>query len=734
MTKTLCCAIALALGQPAQAADESSPSQVNVLDAVVVVGQRRPEPIEQVVGAVTAIDRETMQRRSVQRIDELVRYVPNVEVTQDSNRFGNQGFNIRGLEGNRVSIEIDGIPLSDGFSVGQFAAAGRDLVELGVIHRVEILRGPASTLYGSKALAGVVAYHTIDPANVDFSDTRLRAGGRIGTNSRDDSFGWSAHVMASALDDRFTFLAAAGQTRGHEVSNQAQALEDQANPADVRRNGALLKFGMDFGMAGRWRLTFDRSAGEQRTDVQSLLFGPGRFSTTYALDADDDYRRERVSLHGDIAEFGALENLSVLVYRQDSATRQFSEQYRLADRATPFASRRERDFHLDQESTGLELNAQWRGQWLGVEHWQIFGIDVARHDYRSQRFGIETNLVTGAESNVILGEVLPVRDFPNSESKEFGVFWQDEIRLGPQWSLIPGLRWERNRMRGHPDPVWLADNPGAAIASTDSESLTPKLGLRWQGNAWSSYLQLVYGYRAPPFSDVNIGLNLPAFNYVALPNPDLQPERSHGLEWGLRFKGRFVHASLAAFDNRFTNLIESRANLGTNDVGQLVFQSVNRDRARIIGVEFEARVDLDVFSAAARNWYLQGSGSWSKGDDTQRDQPLNSIMPARITVGVGYESPDGRWGAELLGTGVAAVSRVDRSAANLYMPPGYAIYDANLWYELHPGLRLHLSVGNLADRTYWRWAGMRGVLAAATDLPFYTASGRSITVSLNGDW
>ena len=60
-----------------------------------------------------------MQKRSVQRIDEMVRYVPNVEVTQDSNRFGNQGFNIRGLEGNRVSIEIDGIPLSDGFSVGQ---------------------------------------------------------------------------------------------------------------------------------------------------------------------------------------------------------------------------------------------------------------------------------------------------------------------------------------------------------------------------------------------------------------------------------------------------------------------------------------------------------------------------------------------------------------------------------------------------------------------------------------
>jgi hemoglobin/transferrin/lactoferrin receptor protein len=734
MTKRLCCAIALVLGQQAHAADEPISAKANVLDTVVVVGQRRPEPIEQVVGAVTAIDRETMQRRSVQRIDELVRYVPNVEVTQDSNRFGNQGFNIRGLEGNRVSIEIDGIPLSDGFSVGQFASAGRDLVELGVIHRVEILRGPASTLYGSKALAGVVAYHTIDPANVDFSEGKVRAGGRIGGSSRDDSRGWSAHVMASALDDRFTFLAAAGQTWAHEVSNQAQSAADQANPADVRRNSALLKFGMEFGTAGRWQLTFDRSEGEQKTDVQSLLFGPGRFSTTYALDADDDFRRNRVSLHGDITDFGVLENVSVLVYRQDSATRQFSEQYRLADRATPFASRRERDFHLDQQSTGLELNAQWRGQWLGVEHWQIFGIDVARHDYSSLRLGTETNLATGAQSQVILGEVLPVRDFPDSESTEFGVFWQDEITLGPHWSMIPGLRWESSRTRGHADPIWLADNPNASIASTDSEALTPKLGLRWQGEAWSSYLQLVYGYRAPPFSDVNIGLNLPAFNYVALPNPNLEPERSLGLEWGLRFNGRHVQASVAVFDNRFKDLIESRANLGVNDGGQLVFQSINRDHARIVGIEFEARVGLDAFSEAAHNWYLQGSGSWSKGDDTERDQPLNSIMPARITIGVGFESDNGRWGAELLGTGVAAVSRVDRSAANLFSPPGYSVFDANVWYDVHPNLRLHASVGNLLDHTYWRWANLRGVLANATDLPFYTASGRTLALSLTGDW
>ena len=50
------------------------------------------------------------------------------------------------------------------------------------------------------------------------------------------------------------------------------------------------------------------------------------------------------------------------------------------------------------------------------------------------------------------------------------------------------------------------------------------------------------------------------------------------------------------------------------------------------------------------------------------------------------------------------VTRVDRSAADLYAPPGYAVFDANAWYAFTPNLRLNLSFGNLTDRTYWKWS------------------------------
>lgn len=733
MRKPLVTAIALVFSHVLSA--QSIPGKsADLLDSVVVVGQRRPEPIEQVVGAVSRIDRATIERRSVQDIHDLVRYTPGVEVSQEANRFGNQSFSIRGLEGNRVSIEIDGVPLPDAFSVGQFAAAGRDLVELGVIDHVEILRGPASTLYGSKALAGVLAYHTLDPSNSDFSDQSWRVGAALGSQSRDESQRWAAHWMGQSDDGRFDFLLAAGRRSGHESANAADDSEYAPNPADYTRDSGMLKFGLDLAEVGRWQLVFDRSEGRQQTDVQSLLFGPGRFSTTYALTGDDTFRRNRVSVQGTVADVGALNDLSVLLYRQDSTTQQASAQYRLADRTTRFPSLRERDFILDQKSTGLEVNAQWRGEWLGVSHWHIFGIDAVRHDYSGIRYGTETNLLTGAQSQTILGEVLPVRDFPNSIGEELGVFWQDEVRLTPAWTVIPGLRWESQRTRGEPDAIWAADNPGAIIARTGDSALSPKLGLRWSGADWSSYLQLTRGFRAPPFSDVNIGLNLPAFNYVALPNPDLEPERSSGLEWGIRYGGAGFQLQWAFYDNRYSNLIESRANLGINASGQLVFQSVNRDRARIYGTEFDAVLGLNALSDGAAAWRLTAAGSWAHGDDTERDLPLNSVMPAKAVLGLEYAPYNGRWGGELLFTGVAAVKRIDRSSADLFAPPGYSVLDAHLWFAIRPELRLNLSFSNLGNRRYWQWSGMRGVLNGAADLDFYSEAGSNFALSLIGDW
>lgn len=700
------------------------------LDPVLVVASRVPEPQQQAIAAVSRLDRDALELRGVQGIEALAQQLPGVEVVSDGHRFAAQGFVLRGLDGNRVSMELDGIPLPDGFGVGQFALAGRDLVELGIVDRVEVLRGPASTLYGSKALAGVVAYWTPDPGDAVALDDGRRwlSQSRLVTSSRDQSLALATRGLWRSVDGRSSALVAWARRDGHETENAADDPAFASNPADVRHDSVLAKFVRDAGTAGVWEATLERGEGRRQTDVQSLLFGPGRFSTTYALSGDDRYRRDRLSLDGQWSQLGMLSGLQLLLYAQDSESDQWSDQYRLAERATPFPSQRERRFWFEQASLGMELTAQWRGELAGFTHWQVFGVDIARHRYRGLREGVETNLTTGARSPVILGEVFPLRDFPNSVADEVGVFWQDEIRLAEHWALLPGIRWERYRLDARPDAIWREDNPDLQPVSLVHSASTPKLGLRWQRDSMTVYAQFSRGFRAPPFADVNIGLNLPTFNYVALPNPELRPERSRGVEAGLRWQGESLQASLALYDNRYTDLIDSRANLGRNSDGQLVFQSVNRARASIRGVEIELRTWLDRFGASG--WYVDALASAARGEDDVSQRPLNSVPPHRAALATGFAASDGRWGGELRLTGVRRVTRADPSAGALFLPPGYASWDAHAWWEPTPRLRLNLSLFNLGDRRYWDWSALRGLPANAPDLDFYSRPGRSASLSL----
>ena len=96
----------------------------------------------------------------------MFRYVPGVDYEGAGTRFGTEGINIRGIGGNRVAILVDGVPLADQFDTGSFSNATRDFIDAGLIQNIEVLHGPASALYGSAAIGGVVAVRTPDPGDL----------------------------------------------------------------------------------------------------------------------------------------------------------------------------------------------------------------------------------------------------------------------------------------------------------------------------------------------------------------------------------------------------------------------------------------------------------------------------------------------------------------------------------------------------------------------------------------
>ncbi|MBK9494367.1 MAG: putative hemoglobin and hemoglobin-haptoglobin-binding protein 2 precursor [Alphaproteobacteria bacterium ADurb.BinA280] len=701
------------------------------LDTVVVVARRAPEPLAQVVSSVSVVDRETIEQQLAQDSADLLRYLPGVRMDSDAQRFGAQGFSIRGLGGNRVRVEIDGVPLPDAFSVGQFASAGRDLMDMEVIEQMELLRGPASTLYGSDALAGIVAIRTRDPAAWLSGEPGDEAFGlRSGYASRDHSRLLSAQA-AGQTRRGWQWMALASQREGGKVDNRAWRIQDAPNPSDSRRRAILGKLAREFDVNWRAELMFDSSRADALTDVVSQRFAAGRFATTTQLLADDAQQRDRLSLDLDwqLDTLG-WQQVELRGYVQNSAIRQDTAQYRLADRTTPFPSLRDRRFEFWQEERGIDLLGHGNFHTGSIEHTSLVGLEWQHTRFEGLRDGLETNLNSGATSSVILGERFPVRDFPTSQAQRLAVFAQDEWRW-QNWSLIPALRFEDYRLDARPDALFIEDYPDTNTVDASSRKLTGKLGLRYAMTAQQQwFLHYAQGFRAQPFSDLNIGLSLALLNYEVRANPDLKPERSAGIELGWRGHWSALDASVSVYDNQYRDLIESRANLGVDPTtGATVFQSVNRARARIRGAEADLRWYLD--RSAADAWSLRAALAWSEGVDTRLNRPLNSIDPAELVLGLRYAPVMADWGAEWISTATQRMDQIDHTAMALFEAPGHVVHDLLLWWTPRDHLRLQFGVFNLSNRRYWSWASARGLSADSSQLGFYTQPGLNLSMNLS---
>lgn len=721
----------LALAAPAAAADTASDDvaaaargAAAIFDSVTVVGSKIEERVGEIAGTASVIARDEIDRRQAQSLEDVVRHEPGVSAVGQAGRFGFAAFRVRGIDGNRVAIELDGVPAPDAFAVGSFASSGRDFVQPELLRSVEILRGPASALHGSDALGGVVVLTTRSPAEFLGAAPDGFAGLTVGADGRDE--GLRSSALGAAARGRWQALALLAARRGHELDNRGDVAADPAESEEVAGFARLVRL-LDRGLL---ELTVDRQESAVETDVRHLVGGPAQFATTVRLIADDRVERDRVALlYSFGGERAALHEGRARLYWSEFATDQQTWQERAPDARTPAPTLRWRRFALAEEAVGGEWTGRSELALGAVVHRLVWGVEAERSDVRERRDGSETDLATGAVTSVVLGERLPVRDFPLSRLRSVAAYVADDVALGDRWRLQPALRWERTTTDARPDALYRDDFPNTPVVDSDDASWTPKLGVtRDLGRGQSAYVQVAEGFRAAPFHDVNVGLKIATFNYEAIPNPDLRPERSRGVELGWRRAGATWSAHLALYDNRYRDLIESRANLGVDPAtGATIFQSVNRDRARIRGAEGRLRVDLGRLTPAARGWTLDGSLAWADGEDTRRRRPLNSVDPAKATLAASYLAPAGRWSGSAVGTWVDDKrGDLDTTTADLFAPPGYALLD--LYAEWRPSERwtVTLALLNALDRRYWSFGKVRGVLAGDPQRDFHSEPGRAL--------
>jgi hemoglobin/transferrin/lactoferrin receptor protein len=703
-------------------------------DTVTVTATRNATRVGEVPNVVSVISERQIDQGNVNSIADLVRHEPGVSVSGTGSRFGLSGFNIRGIDGNRVLTQVDGVSVPQGYSFSPFQEVRRDYIDVDTLKQVEIIRGPASSLYGSDAIGGAVSFLTKDAADYLNEGDDAFARLKTGYNGSDNS--WLTSGTLAGRQDNLDALLHVGRIKGDETATASNRggtglQRGEANPLDYTTQNLLTKLGWDHAPGSRLQLTYEHYRDESDSDLLSNINTTATMITPAILDsqASDNIDRDRFSLeHWLQLDAAWADSLRWQLSHQDSDNRQQTGQIR----ETLFGVQRYRyrDSHYNEKLWNLNAQLDKAFTALDSEHLLVWGLDAQRIESSNLRTGHEVRLDTGAP--VPSPENFPVSDFPDPTSDTYGLFVQDSIGHG-RLTLIPGLRYDHYELKPDVTDEYLRGNPPQTDPSTSSDQqLSPKLGATWQLTSTESLFgQYAAGFRAPSPVYMFGEFDNPGLGYRQIGNPDLQPETSNSYEVGLRGQHKIGSYELAAFYNQYDDFIEQQLTAAPGYyIGQL--QWVNIDRATIRGAEAKGELFLEQFALPAGSKLL-ASIAYARGEDEDSVAPLNSVDPLKAVLGLGYDEPSGLYGGALHWTLVQNKTRIDYDEnpnGTQFATPGYGTLDITGWVQLTEQVSINAGIYNLTDKKYWQWGDVQGLTNDSASLDRFTQPGRYAAANL----
>ena len=714
----------------ATAAAAQAPRSVDEVEDITVIATRTEQRTDQAPATVSVITAERIEEELATDIKDLIRFEPGVSVPSQPARFGaalgstgrdgNAGFTIRGLGGDRVLIITDGVRAPDGFTFGAQAVGRGGYGDLDLFRKVEILRGPASALYGSDGIAGAVSFTTKDP--VDFLEPGQDFGGRARAayGSADES--WAESLAFAGRGGSVSGLLAYSRRDSEETETKGDIdaigpTRTTANPMDLSSNAILGKLVWDVAANHSLRLTYDHFDSDMSAEVLS-----GITASTLQLTAEDVTDRDRIGLDWRFDAAFGLDAGYVAAYWQDAETRQFTFEDR-----NP-AVDRTRDNGFDNRVVGLAAQGEKSVLAGGTEHRLVFGADWSE----TRQDGIRDGTVPP------MGETFPTRPFPQTDYTLAGAFIQDEIVLmDGKLTITPALRYDGYELTGRDDALF----PGTVADQSDGR-FSPKIGaVYWATDTFGGYASYAEGFKAPSPMQVNNFFSNLAFGYTSAPNPDLKPETSRSFEAGLRWRdvnafGGTASLQTTAFASDFDDFILRTVVSGSfTPADPAVYQYVNIRSVEVKGLEVRGRVNWD------NGFGLEAAASYADGkqDDGAGETALASVDPIKVVLGLKYDDPNDRFGGQVIGTWSDRKDAADTDALGCYnadpalgcyVGDDFAILDVTGYWNLSDRVTARIGVFNVFDETYSWWSDVAGVSNTSLVKNAYTQPGRNVAVSL----
>ncbi len=725
------------------------------LRETVVTANRHATDIDAVNATVSTVDRKAMDRRQPLDEADLFRDDPDVSMARDMRRHGATRVNIRGIEDNRVVQLVDGVRLGDYFNGGgptNYTMNTTAGPVLDFLRKVEIVRGPASSMYGSDALGGVVGYLTLNPEDI------VQPGNRTGLRLKGSYAGANSTFRGSAIaaykGDVIDLLLGYSQARGEETKNKGSNSaygpdRSKPNPAETEDRGAIAKLVVRPASGHKLTGMLEGREQEATTDIMRVSASMPRVTQ---MSGDDESRRVRGSLEYEHAAQGRFyDRLTARAYHQVSETHNANRQIRSNARysATTGCSASsstaptancdiKQNFFFDQTTSGLGLQLESMFSLGSSSHLLSYGIDLMRQRVESKRDGTVLNMGTGVTTFGLAGETYPLRDFANGVTDTLGLYVQDEIELlNKRLAITPGLRYDQTKLKPEVDALaqQVLNTINRQAVSQEHSHLSPKIGAQWRFDPMlTAFGQIASGFRAPNYTEVNGAFRNSAQIYATSPNPDLKPETSIGVELGLRLRTSTLSGQFAVFDNRYKDFIDNvRLNCPSDpkcvNVGgtpYTTYMSRNISNVRIWGAEVKGAWEF------SRNWRVDGALAYAHGENTETGVALNSVEPLRASLGLAYDT--GRWGGEGRIRAAQGKQRIDDSGGLFFKTPGYAVTDLAVWFRPTKSTQIVAGINNLFDQKYWLWGDIRQADTSLRGVDFYTQPGRNFRLSFQADF
>ena len=681
------------------------------------------------------------------------------------NRGGSSGYNVRGVEGNRVAIDVDGMDLPDAVdriawagragTTGTFSM-GRDFLDPEVYGGVDIQSGTTGSRRSAGGIGGAVSFRPKSAADYLRGDKTSHFGLKAGYNSANRM--WSEAVTAAGRSGAFDGLISYVRRDGHEARNNSP-LGIRSKPERTTSNALLFKGDWHISAAHKLSLTADMLLRRHRAEYESSWLSPRMGTeTSYSWQRGKTERQALQLTHLWTPAGAWFDQIETRIYGQytlmDDTTDTVTNRSR-----TAFAERaRNRNRSFGFAST---LEKHWSGHRLRA------GVSASRNANEHPLETTEPYHNSPADLQ---------RPFPDTTTTRFGLSIEDAITLpvsGQRVVFTPGLRVDRVQSRLHnminmvsPSMTLAQLNALYGTGTRSNTIITPSLGLTWYLQPeFAAYVQWRRSGRAPTSSE-RYGLwrsGIFRCNCIIVGDPALKVETSNTFDIGVKgtpMPGVRLNASV--FHTQYKDFIgitryprarypEMFGNAPSNLVS--IFKAGNRDKAVIQGFELSTRLEHGTWTPAMRGIYSSFALGYSKGKSKSnyagdRYVPLDTVQPAKFIAGLGYDAPGKAWGVNLLGTFVRGKqaqttarnsynntgSDLTESTTQLIRVPGFGRFDLWGYWQINRNLRLDVGIQNLADKAYWLYSNARNYEAgsAADERRFQMATqpGRSFSVSL----